>query len=79
MTLTPRMFLPPIAFVLRVVHRATVALCLWLAALMLTTLLAIHGWTTEALAAMSGALIRIAIVGIGRIHRAGSAALRRVH
>ena len=44
---------------------------------MFTTLLAIHGRTTKAIAAMSRSLIRIAIACIGRIH--GSAILRRIH
>jgi len=74
MVLTARMFLPPIAFVLRVVHRATIALSLWL-----TALLAIHGRTAEALATMSGALIRSAVARVGGIHGSGLAALRRIH
>lgn len=79
MVLTPRMFLPPITFVLRVVHRATVALRLRLTALMLATLLVIHGGTAEALAAISRALIGVAIASIGKIHGSGPAALRRIH
>jgi|GEM_PF-2690447 len=73
--LTARMFLTPIAFVLRVVHRASIALHLRLA-----TLLAIHGRTAEALAAMFRPLIRSAVASVGgRIHGAGTAALRRIH
>lgn len=79
MVLPARMLLTPAAFVLWVVHRATIALGLRLAALMLATLLAIHGGTTEALAAMSRPLIRSAVSCIGRIHGARSAALRRIH
>lgn len=77
--LAPLMFLTTVAFMLGVVHRATIALHLRLAALMLTTLLAIHGWTAEALATMSRTLIRSATASVGRIHGAGSAALRRIH
>lgn len=79
MVLTARMFLPPIAFVLGVVHRATIALHLRLAALMLTTLLAIHGWTAEALATMSRPLIRSAVASVGGIHGARATVLRRIH
>lgn len=77
MVLTARMLLTPIAFVLRVAHRATVALRL--AALMLATLLVIHGWTAETLLTMSGALIRSAIASVGRIHGCGPSALRRIY
>jgi len=47
------------------------------AALMFTALLAIHGRTAKAFAAMSRALIQIAVACIGGIHRA--AILRRIH
>lgn len=79
MILTARMRLPPAAFVLRVVHRAKVALRLRFAALMLAPLLPIHGRPTEALAAMSGTLLRITATCIGRIHGAWATALRRAH
>lgn len=79
MVLTPRMFLTPIAFVLRVVHRATIALSLRLTALMLATLLVIHGGTAEALATMSSPLIWSAVASVGRIHGCGPSALRRIH
>lgn len=79
MVLTARMFLPPIAFVLRVVHRSSITLRRRLAALMLATLLAIHGWTAEALAAMFRPLIRSAVASVGGIHGAGAAILRRIH
>lgn len=68
MVLATSMLLPPAAFVLRV-HRATVALRLRFAALMLATRVAIHGRPAEALAAMSRTLTRIAAACIGRIHR----------
>lgn len=79
MVLAARMLLTPAAFARRVVHRATVALSLWLAALMLATLLAIHGRTAEALATMSRPLIRSAVSSIGGIHGAGAAILWRIH
>ena len=79
MILSSTMLLPPVAFVRRVVHRTTVALRLWLTTLMLATLLAIHGRTAEAFAAMSRSLIRSAVAGIGRIHGSEAAALRRIH
>ncbi len=67
--LAARMILSTVAFVLRVVHRATKAPLLRLAAMMLTTLLAIHGRTAKTIAAISGALIRFAVAIIGGIHR----------
>ena len=81
MVLTSHMLLPPVAFMLRV-HRPTIALRLRLAALMLATLmfatlLAIHGRTAKAIAAMPRALIRTAVASIGGIH--GGAILRRIH
>ena len=79
MVLTPRMFLTPIAFVLRVVHRASIALRRRLAARMLATLLAFHGRTAEALAAMFRPLIRSVVASVGGIHGSGPAALRRIH
>lgn len=79
MVLAASMLLSPTAFVRRGVHRAAIALSLRLAALMLATLLAIHGRTAEALAPMSWPLIRSTVSSIGRIHRAGAAALRRIH
>jgi hypothetical protein len=79
MVLTARMFLTPIAFVLRVVHRASIALHLRLATRMLATLLAIHGRTAEALAARPRPLIRSAVARVGGIHGSGLAALRRIH
>lgn len=79
MVLAARMLLSPTAFVLRVVHRAAIALGRRLTARMLVTLLAIHRGTTEALATMSRPLIRSAVAGIGRIHGAGAAVLRRIH
>lgn len=79
MVLAARMLLTTVAFVLRVVHWASIGLCLWLAALLLATLLAIHGRTAEALAAMSRSLIRIAVSSVGWIHGAGAAILWRIH
>jgi hypothetical protein len=79
MALTARMFLPPIAFVLRVVHRASIALSLRLTARMLATLLVIHEGTAEALATMSSPLIWSAVASVGRIHGCRSTALRRIH
>lgn len=79
MVLTARMFLPPIAFVLRVVHRASIALSLRLTALMLSTLLAIRRRTAESLAAMFRPLIRSAVASVGGIHGARATVLRRIH
>ena len=70
MVLATNMLLSPAAFVLRIVHRATVALRLRFTALMLATRLAIHGRPAEALAAMSWALLRITAACMGRIHGA---------
>lgn len=79
MVLAISMLLSPAASVLRVTHRATVALRLRFTALMLASRLAIRGRPTEALTAMSRALLRITAACTGGIHEAWATALRRVH